>query len=172
MVEHQVDRLAAEQLDQVVVHDLDHHLTGRDALQHLLADRALAHRGDEVLDHRQGDVGLEQGDADVAQRRLDVALAQRAAALEPVEDVAETTREVFEHALAWAGGSGARNRTGVAVMAQLRAALMWVAGGAKVKRTRRLCATLAVAWRRLIASIVAPWTSSRSSRCTAWATTS
>ena len=81
---------AAEQLDQAVVDDLDHHLAGRDAPQHLLADRALADPGDEVLDHRQRDVGLEQRDADVAQRRLDVALAQRAAPLEAVEHGAET----------------------------------------------------------------------------------
>ena len=55
-----------------------------------MADRALADRADEILDDRQRYAGLEQGDANVAQRRLDVGLAQRAAALQPIEDVAKT----------------------------------------------------------------------------------
>ena len=41
--------------------------------------------GDEVADHRQGDVGLEQGHADLAHRLVDVLLGQHAAAGEPVE---------------------------------------------------------------------------------------
>ena len=79
--QRQIARLAAEQLDQAVVDDLDHHLAGRDAAQHLLADRALADPGDEVLDHRQRDVGLEQRHPNVAQRALDVGTrsARRAA---------------------------------------------------------------------------------------------
>ena len=83
-------RFAAQQIDQVVVHDLDHHLAGRDAFQDLMADRALADRADEILDDRQRHAGLEQGDANVAQRRFDVGLAQRAAALQPIEDIAKT----------------------------------------------------------------------------------
>ena len=41
-------RFAAEQIDQMVVHDLDHHLPRADAPQHLLTDRALSDRADEV----------------------------------------------------------------------------------------------------------------------------
>jgi hypothetical protein len=47
--------------------------------EHLGAERALAHRGDEVLDHRQRDVGLEQRDPHLAQGRGDVGLAERPA---------------------------------------------------------------------------------------------
>ena len=45
-------------------------------------------RVDEVAHHRQRDIGLEQRDADLAHRRADIVLAQRAAAAQPVEDVA------------------------------------------------------------------------------------
>ncbi len=51
-------RAAAEHLDQMIVNDLDDHLAGGDRAQHLLPGRPLAHRGDEVAHHRQGDVGL------------------------------------------------------------------------------------------------------------------
>ena len=78
--------LGAQDRHELVVDDLHHHLAGRDAPDHLLADRALAHPGDEVLDHRQRDVGLEQRDADLAHRLADVGLAQRAAAAQAVED--------------------------------------------------------------------------------------
>ena len=90
------------------MHDLDHHLAGRDAPQHLLADRALADRADEILDHRERYAGLEQGDANVAQRRLDVGLAQRAAALQPIEDVAKTAGQALEHGLLRRNGPQAR----------------------------------------------------------------
>ena len=82
-----------------------------------MADRALADAGDEILDHRQRDVGLEQRDPDVAQRRLDVGLAQGAAALEAVEHGAETTGQTFEHQRASRNG--------------LQTAEMWPAAGAK-----------------------------------------
>ena len=78
--------LAAQRLDQRVVDDLDDHLAGRDGVQHLRADRALAHLGDEVLDHLQRHVGIEQRQADFAQRLGDVGLAQRPAAAQAVED--------------------------------------------------------------------------------------
>ena len=44
----------------MIVHDLDHLLAGRDAPQNLGADRLLAYRGDELLDHRQRDIGLAE----------------------------------------------------------------------------------------------------------------
>ena len=67
----------AQDRHELVVDDLHDHLAGRDAAQHLLADGALAHPADEVLDHRQRHVGLEQGDADLPHRLADVGLAQR-----------------------------------------------------------------------------------------------
>ena len=88
---------AAEHLDEMVVHDLDDHLPRRHRAQHLLADRLLAHRVDEIAHHRQRDVGLEQRDADLAQRGADIVLAQRAAPAQPVEDVVQAIAEAVEH---------------------------------------------------------------------------
>ena len=47
-------------------------------LQHLLADRALAHRGDEVAHDLEVDVGFEQRAAHLAHRLVDVGLGQPA----------------------------------------------------------------------------------------------
>jgi hypothetical protein len=58
---------------------------GLDRAQHGLAGGALARLGDEVLDHRQGDVGLEQGHAHLAHRLVDVGRGQHAPAGQPVE---------------------------------------------------------------------------------------
>ena len=62
------------------MHDLDHHLPRGHRPQHLLPDRPLAHRGDEIAHHRQGDIGFQERDADLAQRGADIVLAERAAA--------------------------------------------------------------------------------------------
>jgi hypothetical protein len=53
--------------------------------------------GDEVLHDRQRDVGLEQRQAHLAQRLVDVALGERAAAAQPVEDLAEALTQIVEH---------------------------------------------------------------------------
>ena len=63
----------AEHLDQLVVDDLDDLLAGRDRLDDLRADGAVAHLVGEGAHHLEGDVGLEQRAADLAQRRVDVA---------------------------------------------------------------------------------------------------
>jgi hypothetical protein len=79
----------AQHLDQMVMDDLDHHLRGGDALQHLLADGALANRADEVLDDRQRDIRLKQRHAHFAQSRVDVLLGEGAAAAQAIEDFAK-----------------------------------------------------------------------------------
>jgi hypothetical protein len=78
--------LAAQHVDQAVIDDLDH-LVGRlDRADDRLARSAFLGLADEVLDHRQGDVGFQQGDANLAQRLVDVFLGQHAATAEAVED--------------------------------------------------------------------------------------
>ena len=64
---------AAERLDQLVVHDLDELLAGRQALRQLGADRALLHALDERAHDADVDVGFEQRDADLARDLVDVA---------------------------------------------------------------------------------------------------
>ena len=73
----------------MVMHHLDDHLAGRDRAQHIGADRLDADLVDELLDDRQGDIGLNQGDAYLAQRFADIRFRQRAAFAQPLEDVAK-----------------------------------------------------------------------------------
>jgi hypothetical protein len=79
------------------VHELHDHLAGRDRLDDLHADRALAHAIDEGAHDVQRRVGFEQCAANLAQRRVDVGLAQRPAAGQPVEDMAQSLRKTVEH---------------------------------------------------------------------------
>jgi hypothetical protein len=71
------------------VHDLDHLLAGREAVQHVRAHRPFANAVDELLDDCEVDVGLEQRQADLAHGLVDVVLGQPPLALEAVEGGAE-----------------------------------------------------------------------------------
>ena len=108
--------LAAQHLDQVIVHDLDHLVAGRHALQHVGADRLRAHACDKILDHRQRHVRFQQGDPHVAERGVHVRLAQRAAPRQRLEDPVQPGRQTIEHALAPAptGSAPARDTRGPA----------------------------------------------------------
>ena len=79
----------AHQRGQLLVDDLHHLLAGREALQHLGAERALAHARDEVLDHLEVDVGLEQREPDLAHRARDRLLVQLPALAEVAERALE-----------------------------------------------------------------------------------
>src|SRR5215203_570692 len=96
-VEAQLGALLAEQGGELVAHDLDHLLGRREALEHLLAQRALAHPLDEGLDHPEVDVGLEQRHPDLAQRRVEGLGRDPALALELAEDVLELILQTVEH---------------------------------------------------------------------------
>ena len=52
---------------------------------------------DELLDHRQGDVGLEQRDADLARGGVDVGLGELALAPQVLEGVGKAVGESGEH---------------------------------------------------------------------------
>ena len=80
------------------LHDL---LARREALQDLLAERALAHAGDEVADDREVDVGFEQREADLAHRARDRLLVQTALLAKVAERALEAVREAVEHERAW-----------------------------------------------------------------------
>ena len=87
----------AHQLGQLLVDDLHDLLAGLEALQHVLAERALADRGDELLDDLEVDVGLEQREADLARRARDGLLVEAGAAAEVAEGVLEAVGERVEH---------------------------------------------------------------------------
>ena len=72
-------------VDELVVDDLDDLLGRVQRLADLVAAGALLDRIDELLDDRQGDVGLEQGDPDLAHGGVDVRLGEPALAAEVLE---------------------------------------------------------------------------------------
>ena len=80
---------AAHEGGQLFVDDLDDHLRGREALEHVSADAALGGLFDEVLDDLVIDVGLEQRQTDLAHGFLDVGLGQAALAAQLFERVRE-----------------------------------------------------------------------------------
>ena len=83
--------------DELLVDDLDDLLGGVQRLADLGAAGALLDRRDEVLDHRQRDVGLEQREPDLARGGVDVGLGQLSLAAEVLEGVGETIRKRGEH---------------------------------------------------------------------------
>ena len=79
----------AHQRRQLLVDDLDDLLPGVEALEHVLAGRALAHLRDEVLHDLEVDVGLEQREPDLAHRLRDRLLVEASLAAEVAEGVLE-----------------------------------------------------------------------------------
>ena len=79
----------AHQRRQLVVDDLHDLLAGRDALQHVLAERALAHLRHEVLDDLEIDVRLEQREPDLPHRTGDRLLVETSSLPEVAERALE-----------------------------------------------------------------------------------
>ena len=69
------------------MHDLHDLLAGVEALQDVLAARALLDLRDEVLDDLEVDVGLEQREADLAHRLRDLLVVEPTLAAEVAEGV-------------------------------------------------------------------------------------
>ena len=116
----QVERPVArrEELDELLVDDLHDLLTGRQALEDVGADRALADPGDEVPDDLEVDVGLEQRQPDLAHRGVDVRLADAAATGQGGERLAQAIAEGVEHQVGktpscWCADSGDTEADGV-----------------------------------------------------------
>ena len=75
----------------------DQRLPRRQRADDIGADSLVANRGDEILDDRQRDVGLEQREAHFAQRILDVGVGQPRFAAQLLHDAAEPLGQVVEH---------------------------------------------------------------------------
>jgi hypothetical protein len=90
----------AHEFGQLLVDDLDQLLTGRQAGQHLLAQRPLFDIGNELFDDPKVDIRFEERQAHLAQTFLDIALGQLAVALELLEDAVKLVGQVFKHTLA------------------------------------------------------------------------
>ena len=85
------------QLGQLLVDDLHDLLAGRQALQHLGAERACLHAHEELLDDLEVDVGLEQREADLAQRLVEILLGEDPAVAQARENALELVGERVEH---------------------------------------------------------------------------
>ena len=77
----------AEERDHFVADDLDDLLRRRQAPEHILPQRAIAHAVDERLDDLEIDVGFEQREANLAERRLHVLGSQPCLAPKGLENV-------------------------------------------------------------------------------------
>src|SRR5205823_7126409 len=97
VAERLLDSLAAEELRQLLVHDLHDLLPRRQALEDLLAERALAHARGEIADDVEVDVSLEQSEADLAQCARDRLVVEPAALAQVAEGGAEAVGEGIEH---------------------------------------------------------------------------
>ena len=71
-------RLAAHQVSELLLDDLDDHLRRGEALHHLRADSRLDYTGGEVLGDLVVDVRLKQGQTDLPHRFFDVRFAELA----------------------------------------------------------------------------------------------
>ncbi len=90
--------LAAEDVDQLLVDDLDDLLGRVERLGDLGAARPLLDVRDEALDHRQGDVGLQQRQPDLARGGVDVGVGEPALAAELGEDPGQAVTQGVKHA--------------------------------------------------------------------------
>lgn len=95
-----VDRfvVSAEERGQFVLEDFDDLLTGRDALENLLAEGTLLDLGDEVLGDGEVNVGIEQSQTDLAQGVGNVRLGEPTVTPEVLEGLLKLVGEIGEHA--------------------------------------------------------------------------
>jgi hypothetical protein len=87
----EIDRggIPTEECRQLILEDFDDLLTRGDALEDLLAQRALLDLVDELLGHGEVDVGVEQGEAYLPQRIGDVRLGEPSMTTEALESLLE-----------------------------------------------------------------------------------
>jgi len=88
---------AAHQFHQAVVHNLDHLLSGREALQHFLADGAQPDLFNKILDDLEVHVRFQKGHADFPKRGIDAFLIEDAAAFEFLKNTFQFFRKTFKH---------------------------------------------------------------------------
>src|SRR5262245_38593492 len=89
--------MAAEDLDQLLVYDLDDLLGWRERRQHFFAHRLQFDVLDELFDNAEVDVGLEQRQTDFTQGALHVLGAELALAAKILEYALKLFRKVVKH---------------------------------------------------------------------------
>ena len=88
---------ATHEVGEFPVHDTDQGLARSQRADDLLADGLGPNLRDEVLDHRQSDVGLQQRHAHLAQCLLDIVLGQAGLATQFLDDTGEALGKVVQH---------------------------------------------------------------------------
>ena len=88
--------LAAHEGGELFVDDLDDHLRGREALEHIRPRRALGHLAHKVLDDLEVHVRLEQRELDLTHGLLDVGLREPALAAQAFERLGQLVRQGFK----------------------------------------------------------------------------
>ncbi len=88
---------ASHQPRELALHDPDQRLTGRQRSRDVLSQRFFTDGGNEILDDRQRDVGLEQHHAYFAQGFLDIGVGQSGFAAKTLDDAAKPLGEIVEH---------------------------------------------------------------------------
>ena len=88
---------AAHEVCEFPVDDADQGLARCQRTDDLLADGLGPDLGNEVLDHRQRDVGLQQRHAHLAQCLLDIVLGQAGLATQFLDDTGEALGKVVQH---------------------------------------------------------------------------
>ena len=102
----ELEGLAAEDPDQLLVDRLDDLLAGGETAGERLATAAVAHRGHEPADHAELDVGLQEGGADLAQRLVEIGVGQPAAAPQATGDALQAVGQGVEHGVLRLPGPG------------------------------------------------------------------
>ena len=96
--------LTAEGHHELVANHLDHLLGGGEGPHDLVGRGPLADPGQEVVDHLEGDVGVQQGRADVVQGRVHLFRVELASGPEAPKDAVQASLEGVEHLrLSWWG---------------------------------------------------------------------
>ena len=93
----QAGSVGAQQLDQLLVHRLDHLLRRGQARRDLHPGKPATDVFDELFDDLEVDVCLQKGEAYLAQARVKVLGAQHAAAGDLLQRLAQPGGEGFEH---------------------------------------------------------------------------
>ena len=88
--------LAAHEGGELFVDDLDDHLRGREALEHIRARGALGHLAHKVLDDLEVHVRLEQRELDLTHGLLYIGLREPALAAQAFERLGQLVRQGFK----------------------------------------------------------------------------
>jgi hypothetical protein len=89
--------LAAENCDELLVHDLDDLLSRIQGAGNLYPESALLDCSTELADNRQGNIGFEQGRTDLTNRGIDVSLGESTFAAQTLEGRRQPIGEIREH---------------------------------------------------------------------------